>query len=207
DQRDLKEIQGTMVKEVPLELMVEESRTYDGEKPLVVLVHANLVYKGRIGGEHYSHPGGGVNYLCMTEKPDYLNTLKGWQYSGRVYGTEYEVYEYGSGKTLFGKTLHNHDAPCAVCHVKTRSAKLMIPGTYKCPAGWHREYYGYLMTEYYKHVHPMDYICVDKKADPVPASHSNKDGALLYPVESACGSLPCGPYANERELTCAVCTK
>ncbi|KAK3743874.1 hypothetical protein QZH41_016479, partial [Actinostola sp. cb2023] len=157
----------------------------------------------RIGGEHYSHPGGGVNYLCMTEKLDYLNTLKGWQYSGRVYGTEYEVYEYGSGKTLFGKTLHNHDAPCAVCHVKTRSAKLMIPGTYKCPAGWHREYYGYLMTEYYKHVHPMDYICVDKKADPVPASHSNKDGALLYPVESACGSLPCGPYANERELTCA----
>jgi hypothetical protein len=38
-------------------------------------------------------------------------------------------------------------------------------------------------------------------------SHSNQDGALLYLAESSCGSLPCPPYGNAKELTCAVCTK
>lgn len=52
-----------------------------------------------------------------------------------------------------------------------------------------------------------DYICVDNDAEYVPGTKANKDGALLYPVEGVCGSLPCKPYVNGRELTCAVCTK
>ena len=63
------------------------------------------------------------------------------------------------------------------------------------------------MTEYYAHRSSQDFICVDEDPEYVPGSGANKDGALLYPVQGRCGSLPCGPYVGGRELTCAVCTK
>ena len=63
------------------------------------------------------------------------------------------------------------------------------------------------MTEYYNHKKQRDFICVDKDPVYVPGSHANREGALLYPVEGYCGSLPCLPYVQHRELTRAVCTK
>ena len=52
-----------------------------------------------------------------------------------------------------------------------------------------------------------DFVCVDKDPEYVPGSHKDMNGALLYHVEGQCGSLPCLPYVQYRELTCAVCTK
>ena len=63
------------------------------------------------------------------------------------------------------------------------------------------------MTEKYVHKHSSEFICVDGNSEYVHGSKSNLDGALLYPVEGVCGSLPCPPYVAGRELTCAVCTK
>ena len=45
-------------------------------------------------------------------------------------------------------TLHDHNAPCAVCHVSTRVAVLMIPAWRHCPSQWTLEYTGYLMSEH-----------------------------------------------------------
>ena len=109
--------------------------------------------------------------------------------------------------TLFKRNLHDHEAPCVVCFVKSRGSMLMMPARNDCPSGWTMEYKGYLMTAHHNHGHPTDFICVDGDPEYVPGSHANKDGALLYPVEGVCGSLPCLPYVNGRELTCAVCTK
>jgi len=164
-----------------------------------------VVYKGVIGGEHYAHQGGGVNYLCLPNRPKYGNYKNGFQSSGRVFGTEYEV---DSVPNLFKKqNLHNHDAPCVVCYVSSRGSMLMMPARNDCPTGWTQEYHGYLMTEYYGHRKQRDFICVDEDAEYVPGSVANQNGALLYVVEGACGSLPCLPYVAGRELTCAVCTK
>lgn len=163
-----------------------------------------FVYIGRIGGEHYTHRGGGTNYLCLTEKPKYKSSRAGFQNGGRVYGAEYEVND---NSQLFNRRLHDHEAPCAVCYVSSRATKLMIPGTFLCPAGWRREYWGNLMTEHYAHPHPRDFICVDRDAEAVVGTHPNHNGALLYPVQGVCGSLPCKPYKQGLELTCAVCTK
>ena len=80
---------------------------------------------------------------------------------------------------------------------------LMMPARNDCPSGWTEEYHGYLMSER----HSPDFVCVDGTAEYVPGTHASKDGALLYPVEGVCGSLPCLPYVAGRELTCAVCTK
>ena len=162
-------------------------------------------FLGMMGGENHNHQGGGANYLCLPPKPKYDKYNDGNQNSGYVYGTEYEINDY-SGSVL-KSNLHDHDAPCAVCFVKSRGSMLMIPAQNDCPYGWTEEYHGYLMTAYYDHANQKDYVCVDKDPEYVLGSKESKDGALLYHVEGQCGSLPCLPYVNHRELTCAVCTK
>ena len=156
-----------------------------------------------MGGEIYKHRGGGVNYLCLPHSPKYNKFKDGYQNSGRMYGSEYEVNTVNP----FKKNLHDHDAPCVVCYVSSRGSMLMMPARNDCPSGWTEEYHGYLMTERHNHPHSSDFICVDSYPEYVPASHANKNGALLYPVEGRCGSLPCLPYVEGQELTCAVCTK
>ena len=158
---------------------------------------------GVIGGDQYSHTGGGANYLCLPENPKYDKYKDGWQDAGYVYGTEYQVSSFNP----FKKNLHDHEAPCAVCFVKSRGSMLMRPARNDCPSGWTEEYHGYLMSGRHSHKKEYEYICVDEDAEYVPGTQANKDGALLYPVEGVCGSLPCNPYVNGRELTCAVCTK
>ena len=69
-----------------------------------------------------------------------------------VYGTEYEGPVRGT---------HNHNVPCSVCHVTSRSIALMIPAKTSCPQYWTKEYNGYLMSEYHSH-NPSMFECVDK---------------------------------------------
>lgn len=164
---------------------------------------ATLVYTGYMGGGYYTHIGGGTNYVCLTNKPIYDKFVDGWQGAAAIYGTEYQTSTFPGLKNLY-----QHDAPCAVCYVRTRGSQIMIPGTNKCPAGWSREYKGYLMTSHYNHAHPSEYVCVDEGAEAVDGGHSDTDGALLYVVEGSCShALPCGPYRDTHELTCVVCTK
>ena len=158
-----------------------------------------------MGGEFYNHHGGGANYLCLPHNPKYDKYKDGHQTAGCVYGTEYEVSQYSGNP--FKRNLHDHEAPCVVCFVKSRGSMLMMPARNDCPSGWTEEYHGYLMTAHHGHGHSTDFICVDGDPEYVPGSHANKNGALLYPVEGVCGSLPCLPYVSGRELTCAVCTK
>ena len=158
-----------------------------------------------MGGEYYNHQGGGANYLCLPHNPKYDKYKDGHQMAGYVYGTEYEVHQYSGNP--FKRNLHDHEATCVVCFVKSRGSMLMMPARNDCPSGWTEEYHGYLMTEHYNHQHSRDFICVDEDPEYVPGSNANKNGALLYPVEGVCGSLPCLPYVSGRELTCAVCTK
>ena len=49
--------------------------------------------------------------------------------------------------------------------------------------------------------------CVDVTPETVPGGQDNLEGALFYHVEPRCGSLPCPPYEEEKEMTCAVCTR
>ena len=98
-----------------------------------------------MGGEHYTHPGGGANYLCLPHNPKYDEYKDGIQNSGYMYGTEYEVNDR-DGKQ---RNLHDHEAPCVVCFAKSRGSMLTMPARNDCPSGWTEEYHGYLMTAYY----------------------------------------------------------
>ena len=46
-------------------------------------------------------------------------------------------------------------------------------------------------------------------SDPEALAHggTNDDQSIIYLVEGRCGSLPCPPYVDGREIACAVCSK
>ena len=167
-------------------------------------IETKLVYVGRAAGSHYSHRGGGSNYQCITLEPQNFDDFgPGTVDASYIYGSEYEMWG-NVPKSLL--SLHEHDVPCAVCYVTRRTAIITIPGTYICPTGWTREYYGYLMAERHNH-HRSTFECVDKEPKRALGGHANHNGALFYVVEPRCGSLPCPPYDQQKEMTCAVCTR
>ena len=167
---------------------------------------AQLVYSGRAGGPCYNDPGSGSNPQCLPLDPSFLTSVSGAQHHrGIMHGVEYETYT-DSNSHVHGR--HNLEVPCAVCHVSNRTAVYMVPAKYTCPTGWTREYYGYLMTSVSSgECHRTQFTCVDTAFKGVPGTLANLDGLLFHFVEGRCGSLPCPPYDNKRELSCAVCTK
>ena len=163
-----------------------------------------LVYAGRAGGSYYTHSGGGANYQCLPEEPENLEFGSGTQTGSYMYGAEYQVNVGNNPSTT--NDLHDHDVPCAVCYVATRIAILMIPGKYTCPQNWTQDYYGYLMAERNSD-HRSTFECFDVAPETATGGEANNDGARFFHVEPRCGSLPCPPYEEEKEMTCAVCTR
>ena len=104
-----------------------------------------LVYAGRAAGSWWSQSGGGADYLCLPDNPNYLRYTNGAQVRrAYLYGAEYDTYESAPLSAVL-----NHNVPCAVCYASTRGTVLMIPGKTVCPSSWSREYYGYLMANKY----------------------------------------------------------
>ena len=159
-----------------------------------------------MAGSYYNHAGGGSNYLCLPMNPMFEKFAPGNQGTSYIYGTEYDIN--AAQKKMFpNPNIHNHDAPCAVCHTESRGSHVMIPAHTICPSGWTLEYKGYLMSEHHSHKGRSQFVCVDGKPETTVGSHVNRNEALLYFVEGSCGSLPCPPYVQGHELTCVVCTK
>ena len=159
------------------------------------------VYNGITAGSWYSYSGGGSNYICLVKNPKYPQeaTTSSGNY---IYGTEYET---GGGPL---NEVSQNNPPCAACHVTTRSAQLMVPGTDECPGGWTLEYAGWLVSAHQSHYRTM-YVCLDKDAEVLEGEEANTDDALMYNTVVDCGGygIPCPPYVNQKDLACAVCTK
>ena len=107
----------------------------------------SLIYNGRVAKSFYSQAGGGANCQCLPNNPEYGGYVPGVLNDSPIYGVEYEIY--GRSPFLSQSALHDDNVPCAVCHVSTRSAVLMIPAWRHCPSGWTVQYTGYLMTQKY----------------------------------------------------------
>ena len=101
-----------------------------------------LLYKGKAAGSSWDQTGGGANYICLPDEPEFLTYTPGvHQWQSYIYGAEYE--------TCGGPfaSVCNHNVPCAVCYASTRVSYLMIPAKITCPKTWMTEYQGYLMAE------------------------------------------------------------
>ena len=163
------------------------------------------VYSGIAGGPYYTH-GGGSNPQCLPMDPNFLTPISGSQvYRALMHGAEYERVA-NINSHVHG--CHDHDVTRAVCHVSNHTAVYMVPAKYICPKGWTREYYGYLMSSsHFNNRHRTQFTCIDTTLKSVVGSSAGQHGLLVFFVEGRCGSLPCPPYDNTRELSCAVCTK
>ena len=165
---------------------------------------------GIAGGTHYSHSGGGANYLCLPRDPEWedKDTAGFRNPSGSyLYGAEYQVYSTNYFSTEHVQSLHDNNVPCAVCLLTSRKTKLMIPAKLTCPNGWTKEYSGYLMAERLSHASSKTYVCVDNAPEAREGGRADEDGALFYNVEARCGSLPCPKYKAGWDITCVVCSK
>ena len=157
-----------------------------------------LVYSGRAARNRFIQTGGGINYQCFPDDPEYGAYGTGGN-RAFVYGVEYQE--------PLNSSIHDHNVPCAVCYVPTRATSLMIPAKLTCPTGWTEEYDGYLMSSYFDHASPSTFECIDSNAEAIPGSSANDDGGLFYHILAQCNGLTCPPYNDTKELTCVVCTK
>ena len=173
---------------------------------LEIYIHtAQLVYYGRMGASHFTHRGGGGNFICMPEEnPEYLNyapSVNGYSY---VFGTEYDAPHNGAPF----RHLHQQYAPCSLCFVPSKGTVAMIPAKTSCPSGWRKEYAGYLMASYRGTGRGRTtFECIDQNPQTVPGQAADTDGARIHHVEASCNGMPCPPYDPQKELTCAVCSK
>ena len=104
----------------------------------------NYYISGFAAGSHYTHTGGGVNYQCMPNTPEYNSWSNSGSYS-ILYGAEYESGNNG----LFTRFVNDQNVPCARC-LTPRSAVMMYPARRSCPSGWNKEYEG-LFVYHYNH--------------------------------------------------------
>ena len=162
------------------------------------------MYVGRTGGTAWNIKGGAADKICLPEYPEYAAETSGISivHYSVVQGGEYKLF------SVLNANITEHNAPCAVCYVPTRTTTIMVPAKTSCPSSWTREYYGYLMTERENH-HRSSYNCIDNSPDITtgPGDSASTNGALIYYTFTDCTALPCPPYENRCILSCAVCTK
>ena len=161
------------------------------------------IYNGITAGSHHTHTGEGSNYICIVKEARYHPGALARGSGSYICGTEYQT----RGDYL--NSLHDDNVPCAACHVTTRSAQLMIPGTDQCPGGWTSEYTGWLMSARHDNKGRTMFVCVDKNAQALPGLGADRDVAQMYHTSVDCNYLgiPCPPYVNAKHLACVVCTK
>ena len=78
-----------------------------------------LLYAGRAAGSEYREKGGGANYLCLPEQPQYSTYTAGTQ-TGRAY-LHGALYVTGGIQADTGPfhSVTGHNVPCAVCYAPT----------------------------------------------------------------------------------------
>ena len=112
----------------------------------------SLVYSGRAGKSWYYQRGGGGNYQCLPNNPEYGQYTPGVQSHSRIFGVEYE------------RPIQTALQVPVMLHVLSvmsplESAVLMIPAWRHCPSQWTLEYTGYLMSEHYRSQHSNIRVC------------------------------------------------
>ena len=158
---------------------------------------------GYIAGKLYSDQGSGSDNLCLPSDPTWLQYVDGFQnYRASVYGTETDM----PTNPFFKYAVNQQDMPCAVCK-PSRSTTVMIPARKDCYPGWTLEYYGYLASSAANAYYSYEHVCLDGEPDFLDHGGNNDDEHVFHLVEGHCGSLPCPPYVNGRELACVVCSK
>jgi len=160
------------------------------------------LYDGMMAGEHYTHNGGGYQYLCMHPQPQWPPGYSNGNQNGNLlYGTEYQ-----NQGTSVGNKNHDRDAACAVCQQMSSTAVYVQWGRQSCAHGHTTEYAGLIMASHYSQ-RKSQHVCVDFAREWHAGNHNgDHNGALLYATEMEGGSSDEALYPHNREIGCAVCS-
>ena len=173
------------------------------------------LFKGYMAGSYHTVNGNGANFVCAHEDPKFVRPAAGWQAgTGRLYGVELELWEEPLQSGLFlkdnvnGGNLYDQDLMCAVCYVADASTHIMITGRPDCgESGFDLQYKGFLASNNHGGNQIRgEYVCLDEAPEGRPGGSGNNNDGVIHPVQVGCGSIPCAPYVDGFELTCAVCT-
>ena len=149
-----------------------------------------------MAGHHYNDNTGGAEFLCLPHDVQWAQYGSSHSQDSRLYGVEYEL-ETGTGQ-------YNQDASCCLCKTN-RSTVVMIPARTTCFPGWTLEYTGYLAAGQ-RSSSVTNYVCIDAHPESRVGGNVNRNEASIHNVQVQCGSLPCLPYVDSRQLACAVCS-
>lgn len=187
-------------------------------------VNSDLIYKGQMTGPDYFSAGGGSNYQCLPDDPEYDPLAPSRVAYSSLKPAWYHTIGPGFKGPLFKKNVAYSTVPCAACETKQRVTQIMIPAKIRCPSDWTLDYKGYLMAEaegdlyrdppvYFKTNHfRSSYVCVDADAEPSNKPTGLQGGAPIFPVAANCAGANalsnCPPYKADRTaLSCVVCSK
>ena len=131
-----------------------------GENLLSCPVRSTTSLQGRAGKSEFGH-GRGENFQCMPNDPEYFPDQAGVEGLSFLHSVDYE--------RPINKDLHDTNVPCAVCHVSSREAVMMIPTKLTCPTSWTKEYSGYLMNSHYLR-ESATFEYVDSSFEAIPQS-------------------------------------
>jgi hypothetical protein len=193
-----------------------ESVTFTRRGRTVCPSGTSIIYTGYAGGSWYGYSGGGSNYLCLPDNPEFDNIVPGRQvWSSQIFGVEYETHsDQNKDNQPFslannrGAPLLNSNAPCVVCHRSNKNSVLTVPAKKKCPTDTMiLEYNGYLSSGVWDQQR-TEFICLDAAPESIPGSVADNNGARITPAQVECDlkTLPCPPYVEGYEVNCVVCT-
>ena len=88
----------------------------------------------------------------------------------------------------------------------SRPATFTRIGRNTCPPGFEVQQRGYLYSNIYNKK-KGEFVCINIDRETYGSRSSSNDNAgRLYRVETQCGSLPCPPFTEDREIVCTVCS-
>ena len=170
-------------------------------------------------GKEYRSVGGGTNYLCLPDDPQY-----DLQHAFNKPGAGYHIFRRGTRYRGFSDSSINRRVPCVTCETNQRVNRIMIPAKISCPSSdWTLEYQGFIMSMaehngqgdndlFDDDFYATSYVCVDSNPETLSgyASGGNR-GSLIYMVGADCSGIGalrnCPPYKQGPALPCVVCSK
>jgi len=164
---------------------------------------------GVAGTGKYNEGGDGSNMICLHRNPVWKETIS--NSGGRkslLYSVEYKFYDLPfSTSNNGGHSLESNDMPCVACHVRTRTAQIMIPARDTCPYGWTREYWGCLVAAHSHHHQRGEYNCLDDAPEVTAGGSAASAGAEVFAVSTPCGyGFLCPPFKSGYGVLCVVCS-
>ena len=178
-----------------------------------------MIYKGQMTGLDYVSSGGGANYQCLPEDPEYSS------YRIPAPMSSLRNTLYIESPNFAGQSLSYRRVPCVACETMQRVSLIMIPGKTRClSSDWTLDYRGYVMSQLEHNANDSldfngaakrgrgNYVCVDESSEPLSSTRAKSHGAVIHTVAALCTGddaiVGCPPYkADNSALSCVVCSK